>query len=293
MKTILRICDNFENDEDLCVIRYAETRDGRLHAHEFWEIGYVYEGLGMHYTSDGASEIGENELVFLSPDIPEHSIASPPEGKGSLVRVRNCLWKKNYMSDILKQYFSMEDIRDYTLRNMLFNNEPVLIRLDDRTGIVHSYLEVISYEYNRPDSCCHILRDNAFLNMLVVITRLYEAKISGSVPAEIKNTAMDNLIKFMKANFSNRLTLKFLSEQVYLSPEYLSRCFKKYTGKTISDHLTEIRIKQANHMLSHTSDSITDIADYCGYTSIGNFQKAFKKLNGISPREYRKKYKKQ
>lgn len=90
------------------------------------------------------------------------------------------------------------------------------------------------------------------------------------------------------SNFGSNLTLDFLAEYVHLSPEYLSRYFKKHTGKNLSKFITETRIKKAKYMLRTDDQPIHEIAEYCGYTSISNFEKAFKKLTGMTAGEYRR-----
>ena len=74
---------------------------------------------------------------------------------------------------------------------------------------------------------------------------------------------------------------------MHLSREYLSRYFKRYTGKNISETLLEVRMYHAKEMLITTTHAVDDIGLYCGYTSSSNFQKAFKKYTGMSPREFR------
>ena len=85
--------------------------------------------------------------------------------------------------------------------------------------------------------------------------------------------------------------MDFLAEQAHMSREYLSRKFKSYTGTNLSDFIAEVRIERARQLLRSSAHSVTDISSYCGYTSLGNFQRFFKKLVGCSPSEYRKKMK--
>ena len=103
-----------------------------------------------------------------------------------------------------------------------------------------------------------------------------------------KNEVIDDLIKYIKSNFGSNITLDYLAAYAHLSPEYLSRYFKKCTGMNISEFITETRIEKAKFRLRTTNWSVQDIAVYCGYGSLANFHKAFKKAVGMTASEYRK-----
>lgn len=72
---------------------------------------------------------------------------------------------------------------------------------------------------------------------------------------------------------------------------YLCRTFKKDTGKTLNDYINEVKLEEAKKLLSSTEKSIVDIAVALGYSSQPYFTTLFKKRTGMTPVEYREKYK--
>ena len=88
------------------------------------------------------------------------------------------------------------------------------------------------------------------------------------------------------------LTREELAAQVFLSPDYLAKIFKKETGKRISDYLSEVRLQEAQYRLTETSQSISEIASSLSYSNFSGFSRMFKNETGLSPAEYRKKYRK-
>ncbi|MGI5936885.1 MAG: helix-turn-helix transcriptional regulator [Oscillospiraceae bacterium] len=93
---------------------------------------------------------------------------------------------------------------------------------------------------------------------------------------------------YMHRNFSRRLTLMEMAEHVRLNPQYLSVLFKKETGKSIVDYLTDIRIDRAKALLRDTNISILEIAGAVGYMDARYFSRVFKQRVGLRPTEYRK-----
>ena len=89
-------------------------------------------------------------------------------------------------------------------------------------------------------------------------------------------------------NFSDSLTLDSLAEIAGLSATYFSKKFKATTGFGVKEYISFVRLRHAAMELLSTRRSITEIVMGCGFSDSGYFKDAFKKLNGLSPREFRK-----
>lgn len=92
---------------------------------------------------------------------------------------------------------------------------------------------------------------------------------------------------YINLNYHKPLTLGMMAEEFHLSPQYLSHFFKKTFSIRFREYLNEIRIQHAAHALSHTRDSITDIALNNGFPNITLFTKNFRDYYGIAPNAYR------
>ena len=95
-------------------------------------------------------------------------------------------------------------------------------------------------------------------------------------------------IAYMKVHYKEPLTLEVLAEKCNLSTSYFSRKFKEQTGENYIDVLTEIRIKEAEHLLVNTRKSIIEILTEVGYCDDKHFRKVFFKHTGLTPSKYRK-----
>lgn len=99
------------------------------------------------------------------------------------------------------------------------------------------------------------------------------------------------LIKdFIARNYSDEsLSVREISEHVFLSASYVCTYFKNETGQTLNQYLTAYRIEKAKQLLSDSRYQIADISSKVGYSNGNYFGKSFKKLVGLSPSEYREK----
>ena len=100
-------------------------------------------------------------------------------------------------------------------------------------------------------------------------------------------------IIFIDSNLSSNLSLSTVAQTQSVSAGYLSTIFKKETGKTITEHIAERRVKHASHLLSTTHLQIQTVALHCGILDVQYFSKIFKKYTGQTPKEYRDTNKKQ
>lgn len=95
-------------------------------------------------------------------------------------------------------------------------------------------------------------------------------------------------IKYIDTNYSlNHLSLDSVAEKLNLSPSYLSKLLKQEAGLSFIDYLTSVRIKRAIDIMSDPTVKIYQIAELVGYNNQHYFCKAFKKIMGFSPTEYR------
>ena len=85
-----------------------------------------------------------------------------------------------------------------------------------------------------------------------------------------------------------QVRLSEVSELVYMNPSYFSTLFKKETGISFSDYLTERRMEAAKRLLRESRYSVREIAERVGYVETAYFSRLFKKQVGLKPSQYRK-----
>lgn len=98
-------------------------------------------------------------------------------------------------------------------------------------------------------------------------------------------------LNFIDLNLSSSLSVKNIALEVGLSPDYLTRLFKKELGVTVIHYINQKRIYRSLKLLITTNLSIEEISDLVGLTNTSYFHTLFKKQIGISPKQYRNQFK--
>ncbi|WNS78856.1 AraC family transcriptional regulator [Domibacillus sp. DTU_2020_1001157_1_SI_ALB_TIR_016] len=108
---------------------------------------------------------------------------------------------------------------------------------------------------------------------------------------EAKTNAVSSVISrcqhYILQHVYDEIRLKDLADYVKLSPSYLSSCFKKETGTSISEWIQKARIEEAESLLLLSSYTIADICSWLHFTDQSYFTKVFKKHTGLTPKRYR------
>ncbi|MCY9656465.1 AraC family transcriptional regulator [Paenibacillus chondroitinus] len=95
-------------------------------------------------------------------------------------------------------------------------------------------------------------------------------------------------MSYIENNFkNNELSLQIVADHVNLSVGYLSHIFKQSVGISFSHYLIQYRMEIAKQLLSNPEYKAYEIPELVGYTDYPHFTKSFKKVYGLTPREYR------
>jgi len=109
-----------------------------------------------------------------------------------------------------------------------------------------------------------------------------------------KNTSIGNKLQqiraYIESHATEKISLTQLAEQFFISKYHLAREYKKTYGCTIGSALNAKRVSMAKSMLRFTEDSVEQISARCGFRDDAYFIKVFKKAEGMTPLEYRKKW---
>lgn len=151
-------------------------------------------------------------------------------------------------------------------------------KLDTAVGTEHSQEEL--FKLTHVDQLSDIFKD-------------YRSRIflgTGKKVPENAGTQTRQAVQYIREHFKEQIGLQEVADAVGLNFAYLSYLFKQEMGIGFSGFLLELRVEYAKDLLKNTSYKIKDVAVESGFNDYHYFSKAFKRLNGVSPAEYRRKF---
>jgi two-component system response regulator YesN len=110
-----------------------------------------------------------------------------------------------------------------------------------------------------------------------------------SIKTDRSAILIDKVCEFIRQNYTREISLDEAAGMVGLSNFYFSKVFKLYKKMNFIDFVTEVRIKKAKELLKNPIINIKDIGGFVGYYDPNYFTRVFKKIEGITPTEFRSK----
>ncbi|MCH2174778.1 MAG: AraC family transcriptional regulator [Lentisphaeria bacterium] len=101
------------------------------------------------------------------------------------------------------------------------------------------------------------------------------------------NAVAEEVRYYLEDHYMDIMSTADLALKYRINKQYLCKCFKEYTGQTIIEYLTQVRINHAMFAIAHTNQSISTVATETGFQDLSFFNKKFKFLVGCTPRAYR------
>lgn len=111
-----------------------------------------------------------------------------------------------------------------------------------------------------------------------------------SDPSSEKRKDIRFIREYIEENYEKDIKLDDLAEKYSISKYYLSHIFKEQYGTSVNNYVINMRITKAKHFLRFTDLTTTEIASRVGYDDVNYFIRSFKKIENITPGEYRKKW---
>lgn len=159
------------------------------------------------------------------------------------------------------------------------------------TGDTKEYAQIIPLLdilglHTSPD--CKYQSFQALIQLFTILAPLVEDSDDRS--GRMSNPTVKLCLDHLQTHYAEKITLEGLAQLVHLHPNYICKLFREYTGQTVFQHLLQLRIDNAAHLLLNEGYTAAQAAEACGFESLSFFSRKFKELMGISPQGYKKQH---
>jgi two-component system response regulator YesN len=172
------------------------------------------------------------------------------------------------------------------IKNLYFRLLLVVFEVSEEVGLIDPYAhEEKGYIWQEISSRTTLteLQNYICANMDLIFNRIDELNAVGRKVFEV--------MRFIRENYADKMiSVQSVAESSTLSPTYLCSFFKKNTGKTLHEFITEVRMKHAIELLKNPDWRVYEIADKIGFTDANYFSVLFRKYTGHTPTEYRERH---
>ncbi len=135
----------------------------------------------------------------------------------------------------------------------------------------------------------HALRTFAFSAALQLVCELAYVLGKEKFTANVDtNNNYVRIVSYIEKHLYEKITLKEISDNVFLSERCIQKTIKRIYGDTYHNMLTKLRLNHSRQIIEHSDSPISEIAKRIGFSSYTSFFREFKKAYGISPNDYRK-----
>lgn len=257
------------------------------HWHKEIEIIYVKEGNVNIGVNDVPIQLKRNDIYFINGGDVHYFLASP-ESERIVIQ-----FDLSFFQDISSLEKTSKEMRN------LFSSivQASSLWSQEVADQMRQLLMTVHEENNERKSGYRYVIKAKMFEMLAILSREVpqNENWNDQVREEISSTKqmenlerLDKIFMYIEAHYQDTITLNDISAYMGFSSFYFTKFFKKNTGTTFIQFLTEYRLNKAKWILLNEDATVTEVAERTGFSSVKTFHHQFKDLMGISPLKYKK-----
>jgi len=254
-------------------VKRTQIKGTELHWHDCCEVELVLDGRGTHTINGHCYPIEPGDLYFFTPADCHSITAQEP------LTVFGIMFEEKLLEEEL--YTSLLSLETKGMDLLVKPSK-------EKCSLLEQYFATIVKETGRTQE---MFSHSYIVHLLngIVIELLREMDADTVDEAQRQNIM--KAILYLHRHYAEPITLASLASMLYLSPSYLSACFKANIGRSFKEYLIHLRLSHACRLLVNTNMSVTDICYHCGFTSYPNFMRAFRNHYEMAPLQFRRQYK--
>jgi AraC-like DNA-binding protein len=261
-----------------CEIIHGPDYGTRWHFHPEYQITLAIRSRGHRVVGDNISPLLDGDLVLIGSNLPH--VWHQDEVSGASVDAIIVRFSESFLGPEFMNLPEMEPTKS------------LLRRAARGLEVTGETRKEITSRMRRLADASGLTRVVELLGIIDVLGRSKELQPLASASYEPvlhsgDHDRMQRVVDHIHQNLTEDIDRKQLAKLAHLSEGAFSRFFRSRTGKTVPEYINEVRIGRACRMITEDQQNITDIALDCGYRNLANFNRRFREVVGLTPREYR------
>ncbi len=248
-----------------------------FHWHNAFEVGYCLEGKGQFYFEEKRYEVHAGD-VFVVSHMEKHRAQSDSAMPSTFYFVK-------FDSSI------MHGTENELLTSFIMKSRHFVNRIGSDAAIapqIGQLMHEIWNEMQRRDRAYKSMVRGLLIQVCTLLFRHFSKEMSTadwsrSLQAYNK---LQPALRLIHERFSEDIRLDDIADCLALSPSRTYHLFKETMGEGFKEYLTKIRIQDSKKQLRNPNISITEVYLSCGFQSQSAFYRAFKQVEGMTPKEY-------
>lgn len=267
--------------------------DKPWHFHEEYELVWIVKGRGTKFIGDRVGMFEDGELMLIGSNIPHLFRCNEDYYKKTSKLIASSVFIHFNENFLGTGFFNLPEMKQ--VRKLLDSSFFALqIHGKARRFVIEKLLEI---QDHKPAQ-----RLLSLLEVLITLSESKELKpmLSGGFVANNRmiggaNNKKDTerihkVFEFIMKNYKHEMYLNEIASMLNMSCVSFSRYFKHHTRKTFSEYVTEVRISHACSLLMQDNQSISQISYASGFENLSNFYRHFRRITGVIPKDYRKRF---
>ncbi|MHC4871300.1 MAG: helix-turn-helix domain-containing protein [Planctomycetota bacterium] len=251
------------------------------HTHNNYQIIYYSKGNGTQHIGNKKYKVNPNSVFFVPPEKTHKFIPD----KGSVAQAFTLIFEIDFDSSEKPEN---ADADFNKLLRLLYERKLEFFNLEATESkraqnlINRLQKELTSQEFG------FIMEVNGILLLLLrIFLKAGIRKEIDATPLVRKQLVYLKASDYIRRNIHTTVTLNQIAKSCHVSGSYIQKVFKEYAGKSVTSVIHESKIDYAAHLLKTTDMPIKQISFECGISDRNYFTRTFKKVIGVSPRQYR------
>ncbi|MCE6989702.1 AraC family transcriptional regulator [Dyadobacter sp. CY323] len=250
------------------------------HYHPECEITYVNKGSGVLFIGDQVLNYKQDTLIMIGPNLPHEWRSDSKENPDFHSQTFAVHFNKNFpgaefykipeaaaVNHLLEQSVRGIQINDAKTKSIVKDK---LMQLLNTKGLER--ISLLFSIFNNIVSCEEI----ELLSSLIFVNSIDEGQ----------NHRMNKIYKYVMDHFRDQISVEEIACEVHMTTTSFCRFFKQRTNKSFIQYVNDIRIGYACKLLLQEDYNISQIAYESGFENLSNFNKQFKKIKNLTPRQF-------